>query len=71
MNPAAPVVSSRKQKKLLCSGRERERGRLSFVSLDVGTDLKRGPLISEAVEDAAAAAQQVVHASVCVVQIGV
>ena len=33
--------------------------------------LQRRSLISEAVEDAAAAAQEVVHASVCVVQVGV
>lgn len=33
--------------------------------------LEGRPLISEAVEDASAAAQEVIHASVCVVQVGV
>lgn len=36
-----------------------------------GTHLERRPLISEPIENTATAAQQVVHASVCVVQIGV
>lgn len=35
------------------------------------TNLKCGPLISETIEDTTAAAQEVVHASVCIVQVGV
>lgn len=35
------------------------------------TNLKCGALISETVEDTTAAAQEVVHASVCIVQVGV
>lgn len=34
-------------------------------------NLQRRSLISQTVEDATATAQQVVHASVCVVQVGV
>lgn len=37
----------------------------------MGTNLQCWPLVSEAIQDAAAAAQEVVHASVCVVQVGV
>lgn len=37
----------------------------------ISTHLESWPLISEAIEDATAAAQEVVHASVCVVQAGI
>lgn len=42
-----------------------------FIFLSMFTHLECGSLISETVEDAAAAVQDAVHASVCVVQTGV
>lgn len=51
--------------KVVCSGTDGD-----FFKI-MCTNLQCRSLISETVEDATAAAQEVIHASVCIVQVGV